>query len=195
MKTLLILTLCSIAYAAEESRTWTDTNGRTLKARLVAKDSINAEVTLATGKRVKLPLSKLSEGDKSYVEKADVNPEPSMLVKTAAVKSNAAGTKKDERKIVVTITDADERALTIRVVWLGDNGDKGKYGVFFEDKRDVSGNDNYEFSAIYSPNSGTKNDRNYKGYAVQLLDGEKVIATQASQKPFERFLTDKNDTD
>jgi hypothetical protein len=113
-----------------------------------------------------------------------------MLVKTAAVKSNAAGTKKDERKIVVTIADADERTLTIRVVWLGDNGDKGKYGIFFEDKRDVSGNDNYEFSALYSPASGKKNDRNYKGYAVQLLDGDKVIATQASQKPFERFLTE-----
>ncbi len=190
MKTLLILALFSIAYAAEESRTWTDTNGRTLKARLVAKDSINAEVTLANGKRVKLPLSKLSEGDKDYVEKADVNPEPSMLVKTASVKSNAAGTKKDERKIVVTITDAGDRALTIRVVWLGDNGDKGKYGVFFEDKREGGGNGNYEFSALYSPASGSKNNRNYKGYAVQLLDGEKMIAVQASQKPFERFLTD-----
>jgi hypothetical protein len=189
MKTILILILFPIAYAAEESRTWTDTAGRTLQGRLVAKTTESAEVALANGKRVKLSLEKLSPDDKSYVEKANVNPDPSMLVKTAAVKSNAAGTKKDERKIIVTITGADERALTIRVVWLGDNGDKGKYGVFFEDKREVSGNDNYEFSALYSPAGGSKNDRNYKGYAVQLLDGEKVIATQASQKPFERFLT------
>lgn len=190
MKPLIILALCSVAYAAEESRVWTDTAGRTLKARLVAKDALNAEVVLPNGKRVKLPLEKLSADDKDYVDKADVNPDPSMLVKTAAVKSNVAGTKKDERKIVVTITGAGERTMTIRVVWLGDSGDRGKYGIFFEDKRDVPGNGKYEFSAMYSPASGTKNDRNYKGYAVQLLDGEKVIATQASQKPFERFLSE-----
>ena len=186
-----VLASVSFLRAEQTLRTWTDTSGRTIKARLMAKDEHNADVMLPNGKRVKLPLSKLSPDDKKHVEESDVNPEPQIVVKTAVVKSNEAGTQRDERKIIVSVSDADGRELKIRVVWLGDDGDKAKYGKYFEDSKAITASGDYPFSAIYQRNGSKRNDDNYKGYAVQLLGkDDKIIDVAASQKPFERFLSE-----
>jgi len=178
-------------FGEQPVRIWTDTSGRTIKARLMAKDEHNAEVMLANGKRVKLPLVKLSPDDKKYVEESDVNPEPEIVVKTAIVKSNEAGTQRDERKIIVTVSDADGRDLRVRVVWIGDDGDKAKYGKYFEEIKTVTTSGEYPFTAIYQRNGSKLNDDNYKGYAVQLLGkDDKIIDVEASQKPYERFLSE-----
>jgi len=188
---LLLFTATPTAYGEQTMRTWTDTSGRTVKARLMAKDENNADVMLGNGKRVKLPLIKLSPDDKKYVEESDVNPEPEIVVRTAVVKSNEAGTQRDERKIIVTVSDADGRDLRVRVVWLGDDGDKAKYGKYFEESKTITTSGEYPFTAIYQRNGSKLNDDNYKGYAVQLLGkDDKIINVEASQKPYERFLSE-----
>ena len=56
--------LCCLASQAE-TRTWTDTQGRTLEAEIVNGDAESVTVLL-NGNEVKIPLSKLSDDDQAY---------------------------------------------------------------------------------------------------------------------------------
>ena len=185
--TLLLLASLVCLNAAEQSRTWTDIKGRSITGQLVAKTSDSAGIILASGKRADLKLETLSEPDREYVAAADVAPVARMLAKTVASKSNANGTGRDERQVSVSVSETNGRALKLRLVWIGDTGDKNNYGVAKTDLVDVTADGAVEFNfrfgttAVYS--------KNYKGYAVELTDKDGVaVARQGSIQPLTRFL-------
>lgn len=204
MKTVVValLALTSL-HAAEEIRMWTDPTGRMIRGKLVAKDAKSATLNLDNGKTVKLPLEKLSKGDQEYVAKADLANPPKLLAttvsanqgdKTTEFSNSRTGNTKNSyaggtRTINVNVTGTAGREFTIEVVWIGDDGDKGKYGVYKKVSGKVNSDGDTKFSAEYLGKSNINNDADYRGYAVRLIDSKGVeIARQASQKPFERFL-------
>ena len=74
MKTLISLIcffwLFNISLAEEPLRTWTSSDGRTLKARFIEKvGSSSVKIENATGKEFTLPKSRISGSDWKYVEK------------------------------------------------------------------------------------------------------------------------------
>jgi formylglycine-generating enzyme len=74
MKTLISLIcffwLFNISLAEEPLRTWTSSDGRTLKARFIEKvGSSSVKIENATGKEFTLPKSRISAADWKYVEK------------------------------------------------------------------------------------------------------------------------------
>lgn len=191
----LILLSVSIAFAAEPVRTWTDTQGRTLEGTLKGKTETSAEILLKNGNRVTLPLSKLSKDDQEYIEAADVHPDPVLSAVTAAVKSNAANTKRDARAVKVKVEKVHGRAYKVVTIWLGDGGNKGKMGVYKVQEFSVSEDTEKLVNTEYVAQSGVANSFNYRGYAIGLLDesgefGPRWVGKNASQKPFERFLDD-----
>jgi len=188
MKPLAILLFSSLlSIAAETSRNWMDVKGRVIKGQLVAKTTDTATLMLASGKRVPVKLETLSKDDQDYVAKADLKPVPRMLAKTVAVKSNEAGTKADERKVTVDVSDVHDRPLKVRIVWIGDSGGKNDYGVAKADEADVASDRSVEFAFKFG--TGAKFSRNYKGYAVELLDEDGAsISQQGSIQPLVRFL-------
>ena len=77
MKTTLLLLLAalSIASAKQESRQWTDTQGRSIYGTLTAKTDKSATILLANGKKVEIPLEKLDPPANLYIKEADLTPE------------------------------------------------------------------------------------------------------------------------
>src|SRR5262245_40957158 len=69
----LLFFLCpTLALAADEVRTWTDTQGRKMQAQFVRE--VDGDVTfLKEGKLVTLPLDKLSEEDQKFIRDAELN--------------------------------------------------------------------------------------------------------------------------
>ena len=51
-----------------QDRTWTDIEGRKIPARAVAKDDKNVRLRLADGKRVSVPLTRLSQADLDWIK-------------------------------------------------------------------------------------------------------------------------------
>ena len=184
MKTTLILLSSILACnAAEQSRTWTDIKGRSITGQLVAKTSDSAGIILASGRRADLKLETLSEPDREYVAGTDVAPVPKMLAKTVASKSGG----RDERRVSVSVSESNGRALKLRLVWIGDSGDKNNYGVAKTDLADVAADGAVEFDFKFGGSSVYA--KNYKGYAVELTDKDGVsVARQGSIQPLVRFL-------
>lgn len=76
MKPLAILLFsAALSLAAESSRTWTDTKGRTIQGTLRAKTDTVATILTPNGKKSDLKLESLSVADQEYVHKADLTPE------------------------------------------------------------------------------------------------------------------------
>ena len=190
--TLLLLALASFAFSAEPSREWTDTKGRKLTGSLVDKSDTEAEVSLKTGKRVKLKLADLSEADREYVAAADVLPDAEMVARTVKVDSNEAGTKNDKRAVEVIVSKVRGREYSLEIVWLGPNGNT--VGVYKRASKDITEDGKILFEVEYK---GGAQGGDYKGYAVALREdgefGERIIAKASSQKPFERFLEEEPD--
>jgi len=188
MKPIAIaILMMATSFASETSRTWTDTKGRTLEGQLVAKTEFAAVILNKAGKRIDLKLETLSEPDRAYVEKADVSPAVRMLAKTVAVKRNTSGSQRDSRSVVVELSEVHGREFTARIVWIGDAGDKAKYGVAKTDTQTTSENGTLTFSHTFG--TTVVFSRNYKGYAVELTDKDgAVVARQGSIAPLVRFL-------
>jgi hypothetical protein len=187
---LIFVLALGFASAAEKPREWTDSKGRKVTATLMDKSDTEADVLLKSGKRVKLKLSDLSEADQKYVTASDVLPVPDMDVRTIKVDSNEANTQYDKRSIQVTLDRVRGRSYTLRVVWLGPNGNT--VGIFKEETVSADKDGKLVFTAEYK---GGKSGSEYKGYAVALVEksefGDTIVARGASQKPFERFLEPK----
>lgn len=94
-----------------------------------------------------------------------------------------------KRTINVNVTGTAGKEFKIEAIWLGDDGDKGKYGIYKRLSGKVTADGDTKFSAEYLGKSHIDYDVDYRGFAVRLLDSNGVeVARQASQKPFERFL-------
>ena len=113
MKALAILILsASIALAAESSRKWTDTKGRSIEGVLTAKTETVATVLLANGKKAELKLVTLSEPDQEYVHKADLTPE----VDDADLITSRVTGSKDGKKTVDVTARAGRKELAVLAV-------------------------------------------------------------------------------
>lgn len=199
----LSIALLSSIHAAEEIRMWTDPTGRMLRGTLKAKDATSATVNLDSGKTVKIPLEKLSKSDQEYVSKADLANPPRMIVttvksdqgeKTREFYNSNTGSRKNSyaggsRTININVSGTAGKEFSFEVAWIGDDGDKGKYGVFKRVTQKIAVDGDTKVTAEFTNNSSKDFDADYRGYAVRLLDASGVeIARTASQKPFERFL-------
>jgi hypothetical protein len=183
---LLLLTL-AVATAAEPSRTWTDTKGRTLEGTLLEKTDTTASLLLKNGNRTVMKLADLSQADRDYVAKAEVFPNVEMVAKTVAVDSNAANTKNDARKVEVVVTKMHGRSYEATIRWLGPAGNK--VGIYKSETRQVPADGKLAFAIAYkSTRKGVRPD--YRGYVVGVRETGNAVwsAKSASQKPFEKFL-------
>jgi hypothetical protein len=189
----LMLGLALVSSAAESSRDWTDTKGRKITGKLVGKDEKSAEILLASGKRAKIPLANLSEADQKHVAAADVHPDPQIVAKTLSLDGNGARTKYDKRAVEVTLTKIHGRKYFVTMHWLGPVGNG--VGIYKSETKEVSEDGKLKFEVTYDYT--TKAGTDYKGYVVGLgQDGEfgrQWVSKAASQKPFERFLEEKQE--
>ena len=113
MKPLAIIILtASIALAAEPSRKWTDTKGRSITGTLTAKTETVATVLLPNGKKADLKLETLSEPDQEYVHKADLTPE----VDDADLITTRVTGSKNGRKTVDVTARAGRKPLAVLAV-------------------------------------------------------------------------------
>jgi hypothetical protein len=183
---LALLPLLAPLRAAEESRTWTDATGRKIAGTLKSKDDRSADILLANGKRAKIPLKQLSDEDRDYVAAADVHPDVVMLATTRKVDSNEAKSKWDARSIDVTLSKVHGRDYTVEVLWLGDGGDKNAYGIHKRQMTETQADGPLRFEVVYN---GGRFGSNHRGWVAYIKDADGIIvAKQASQKPFERFI-------
>lgn len=184
--------------AAEESRTWTNTEGKTVKGILRGKTATHAEILLPNGNRVQLELKKLIEADQKHVEQADVYPDPILKCRTITAEKGDGKTKPDVRNLEITLERMHGRKYIMAVLWLGDGGDKGKYGIYRAEQTNVSEDGKQTFIASFNPlrSPRTLLGNNYRGYVVALKEFKEGQVTawtviDASQKPFERFLSEE----
>ena len=105
----LFLVFACVASAEETSRKWTDTQGRSIEGKLVAKSKTHASVLLANGKRAELPLEKLDAESKSYVESATLIKE---VAPSDLVSARITGTSKGQKTVEVT-ANAGEKELVV----------------------------------------------------------------------------------
>jgi hypothetical protein len=89
---LVTLTLCGLPLSsavADESRTWTDTQGRTIEAKILGTDPVKdtIEIQRADGTKFTLPLSRLSQTDRVFVKTwASEHPSPEVSGSNASAK-------------------------------------------------------------------------------------------------------------
>ncbi len=185
----ILLASCLPLGAAEESRTWTDIEGRTLSGRLVAKNADSVRVRLDTGREVRIEMEKLSEECRKYAEGADLSGEATMVVKTAALRSNTKSGK-DKRALDITLAQVGKAELEVVVIWLGDGPGSGKYGVWKTDTFQAE-DGTLRAETIYS-GSASEFGANFRGWVVGLKNEEgKWLHKAASMKPYERFLDEE----
>ena len=67
LSTLLLLVFLTSALQAEDMRTWTDTQGREVEAKLVGFQQEIVVLQMKNGQEVRFPVTKLSEKDRGYV--------------------------------------------------------------------------------------------------------------------------------
>ncbi|MDO5113083.1 MAG: SHD1 domain-containing protein [Planctomycetia bacterium] len=66
---------CVLSLRAEEMRTWTDKSGKfQIEAEFLSRDGSKIRLRLANGKRTSIPIQKLSEEDREYIESLEENP-------------------------------------------------------------------------------------------------------------------------
>jgi hypothetical protein len=73
---LLLLGPPSAGFAAEEPRTWTDVQGRPLKATFLSLKDTGVELRLANGNTATVPLNQLSPADRQYAQARGKVPAP-----------------------------------------------------------------------------------------------------------------------
>ena len=179
----LLLALAGMSFAEETSRTWTNSEGKTVTGILKSKSSTTAEVLLSGGKSATLEIAKLSKADQDYIAAAQVFPQLKMVARTAKAKSNEAGSQMDNRAVEVELSNVSGRNLMITLKWLGPEG--STVGVYKTQTKYSSVDGIVSFDVVYR-GSGVGSD--YKGYAVVVEYAGQILAKSASQKPFERFL-------
>lgn len=183
----LFLALALPVFAAEQSRTWTDTKGRKMEGILKDKNDKEAVLVLKTGKRVTLKLADLSADDQKYVEAASVLPDPELTTKTVKIDSNEKGTKADARGVEITLKKMRDRKYTVIFQWLGPKG--STVGIYKSERRELSEDGSTIFKCTYKSENKDGVGADYKGYVVGIKDADgNWVAKDASQKPFERFL-------
>lgn len=184
MKTaILLLALAGMSFADEASRTWTNSEGKTVSGILKRKSSTTVDVLLSGGKSATLEITKLSKADQDYIAAAQVFPQLKMVARTAMAKSNEAGSQMDSRAVEVELSNVSGRNLMITLKWLGPDG--STVGVYKSQTKYSSVDGIVSFDVVYR-GGGVGGD--YKGYAVIVEYAGQILAKSASQKPFERFL-------
>lgn len=136
MKTaVLIFAMIGIASADETSRKWTDTQGRSIEGKLVAKTDTTASVQLASSKVVELPIDKLDADSKAYVTAATLIKE---IAPDDLVSARVSGMGKGKKTIEV-VAKAGTKELTV-VATVGSKV-RGRYVIKPGDSK------TFEFSA------------------------------------------------
>ncbi len=194
MKITILILLSMLAVRAEEvSRNWTNAKGVSIFGRLVSKNGNDCVIALdKTGKNVNVKVDALSEDDQKYIHAAKINRIPQFKVVTSTAISNAAGTQKDERAVLISLAEVGTRDCTVIIFWLGDGSKAGSYGLWKTESHKVDGDGSFNMSTIYSGSSGSFG-HNYKGFACGLKDdvSGKWIGKVASMKEYEiKYLTD-----
>lgn len=179
---LLLLALLSTANAAEPSRTWTDSKGRTMEGVLKSKTETSASILLKSGKRADVKIADLSQADQDYIAKAEVFPQVELKAQTVKVDSNEANTKIDRRAVEVTLSEVHGRKFELAIIWLGPDGNT--VGMHKAQRESITQDGKTTFKVEYK-RGGTGSD--YKGYTVALFDGDTIAAISSSQEPFKRF--------
>jgi hypothetical protein len=186
LATLILAT----AAIAQDSRTWTSADGRTIEGVLLSKNADGVEVRLRDGRTVNLRLDALSEGCREYVATTAIRGAPRMTARTVALRSNEAGTKHDTRILEVSCSHLGDEELEIVVIWLGDAPGSGKYGVWKTEKA-VASNGLQNFRTVYD-GPLARHGSNFRGWVAGLRDAKgKWIVRTASMKPYERFLDEQ----
>ena len=118
--TLTLLTCavlaCSAAFA--ESRTWTNSEGKTLDGEYVRSTDKEVQVKLGNGKTVKLVLGTLSQDDQDFVKKT-VEEEKAKAEAAAAEKGRAKLSFKWAKKMEPVMKEAQEYDLPVIVLFTG----------------------------------------------------------------------------
>jgi len=178
MKSLIfVIALCASAFchAQEAPREWTDVKGRKLTGVLVAKDRKTAEIMLSPGKHVKLNIATLSKEDQRYVDDTVVYPPPEVQV------SKAKTLDKTQYSIDVTVSEINNRSITVEVVWIEMGEEKNEPAAGHRESIRTTVDRTFHFEA--------KMKRKYLGFEVVLRSAEgEIVARQASARAYERFV-------
>ena len=69
---LPLLLFCTICIADEPIRTWTSSDGKRIEARFVGQSGTNITIKNSSGQIFTLPLTRFSQNDQEYAEKASL---------------------------------------------------------------------------------------------------------------------------
>lgn len=115
---LFLLLLLSLLPAFAESRTWTNSEGKTLEGEYVRATEKEVYVKLPTGKTVKLALNTLSQDDKDFTQKT-MEQETADKDAKKAEEQKARLSFKWSKKMDVTMKEAKEYDLPVMVLFTG----------------------------------------------------------------------------
>ncbi len=117
MKTAFLLLTCMLYLCGSsfaESRTWTNTAGKTLEGEFVRSTDKEVSLKMASGKIVKLPLASLSQEDQDFVKQAV---DESKAASAAEERANLSF--KWAKKLDAALKDAKEYDLPVMVLFTG----------------------------------------------------------------------------
>lgn len=191
---LFSLLVLAGSVCAQETRTWKDVDGREIFGAMVGK-SDKAVTVRVDGKNFEIPLERLSDGCRVYVQNHVVATPVILRVETLSQRADTndvyhtSGDGADAKTIRVHVSRVDKRLLDVEVVWIGNHRSNKRYGIFRIDRKAIRHDGSVDFTAVFAKEYHVDNDDDYKAYAVRVLDEKgNEVGRMASMKSYERFL-------
>lgn len=193
MKTIFTILLLTTILSHSDSlkwkkiRIWENLEGKKIQGTLesATKDKVRIR---KQGETFSLPVASLSEENVNFVNEY-LKSQKIKLRANSARWTHPPNKKLDSRRVKVEVDDVNNREISISITWLGDDGDKSKYGIHTKDTKKVNEDGEVNFDIVYHNKKKKKFDRNYRGFAVRVTTDEGIILGEtASQTPFLRFL-------
>lgn len=118
------------AIAADDARTWTNNDGKTVKGVLLR--STETTVTIRVGTRdFTLKLDTLSKADQEYVKSYNEAQRNAELYKFEMVEEKAKSDKNPaSRTLKITLDKSDDKCLMVTIYWVGMGEGKDKIGTY-----------------------------------------------------------------
>ncbi len=176
-------------------RNWTNLEGKTIRGAMVAKTATTVTISVG-GKEHVIPLDKLQEQDRKFVNDNSVLSRARMMVRTtkSGGDTNDRGGRytwdgADTKRLVITVSGTADQPYTVVVGWIGQGYRRNEYGLYRLTTLTFEKDGEQPAECSFTKNTGANFDEEYKGHYVILLDSSgKEIQREASQQPFLRFI-------
>lgn len=201
MKTLffmlaLLIGVCPFAVRANE-RTWTNLDGRTIRGVMLAKTSTSVTISVA-GKEHQIPLDKLVEEDRKWIQENAVFSRARFKVRTLQTRGDSGdrggrrhGYGADSKTLAIAVTTTEKQPHTVEVGWIGQDNNRNSFGLYRVSFLTFDDDGEQEVECSF-PKSHHAFDHDYKGHYVVLRDSTgKILQQEASQEPLLRFVGTK----